>query len=110
MTARARNLRSELTGPERKLWNLLRNRRLGGLKFRRQRAIGPYVVDFFCNDANLVVELDGESHVGKAEEDEKRTAWLEENGLRVIRFTNDDVLAHEEAVATAIARAAGLDW
>ena len=107
---RARRLRRDSTVPERILWSYLRAGRLGGLKFRRQHAIKPFIVDFFCHDASLVIELDGETHVGRVEEDEARTRWLEGRGVHVIRFTNDDVLNHIEAVVNAIAKAAGLDW
>ena len=62
MIARARELRKKQTGPESKLWNAIRNRQLAGLKFRRQRVLGPYVVDFCCQEKKLIVELDGQSH------------------------------------------------
>jgi very-short-patch-repair endonuclease len=109
-TATARELRREMTGPERALWRILRGRRLGGLKFRRQVVIGRFVVDFACVEAKLVVEVDGMTHVGRGDEDDNRTQKIESEGWRVIRFTKDEALQHEEAVACAIARAAGLDW
>ena len=110
LTENARRLRRESTVPERILWGLLRNGGIGGLKFRRQQPIGPSIVDFICFDARLVVELDGLSHVGAGQKDDTRTRVLESKGLRVVRFTNDELLSDPESVAVAIARAAGLDW
>ncbi|QNN25389.1 endonuclease domain-containing protein [Planctomycetales bacterium ZRK34] len=106
MTQRARDLRKDSPTPERILWGYLRNRQLGGLKFRRQVPIDRYVADYYCADAKLIIELDGESHVGRAEYDERRTQVLESRGYRVLRFMNDDLLNHPEAVADAILRAA----
>ena len=108
MTQRARRLRREATVPERMLWGLLRNRRLLGLKFRRQVPIGPYVVDYLCEQEKLVVELDGMSHMGRQAEDDRRSAYLSDQGLRVARVTNDQVLADLEAVAVDILRAMGM--
>ena len=68
----ARQLRRNMTFPERKLWSLLRSRRLSGLKFRRQHTIGPYIADFACEARRLVVELDGASHDGQFERDSVR--------------------------------------
>ena len=107
LKARSRQLRHDMTHPERVLWSLLRNRRLGGLKFRRQVVIDRYVVDFICKERKLIVEVDGESHVGRATEDARRTGDLEGKGLQVLRVTNDDVLNDLEAVGMAILRAAG---
>ena len=106
----ARTLRRDSTFPERKLWSVLRNGRLGGLKFRRQYVVGPFIVDFYCATGEIAIELDGMSHVGQAEHDENREEYLKSKGLTVIRFTNDEVLESLDAVATAIARACGLDW
>ena len=85
----ARQLRNEATPAETRLWHFLRAGRLG-VKFRRQAAIGAYIVDFVCFSHNLIVELDGPQHVedkGK-EHDARRTAWLASRGFRVIRFRN----------------------
>jgi very-short-patch-repair endonuclease len=106
---RARKLRREATVPERLLWSVLRARRLAGLKFRRQYPIGPYIVDFYCQDARLVVEVDGMSHEDKQEQDAQREMYLREQGLRVFRVTNSDVNEDLEAVARAIVREAGID-
>jgi very-short-patch-repair endonuclease len=105
MTARARSLRCDSTFPERLLWGMLRGGRLEGFKFRRQHVIGTYVADYCCAEANLVIELVGESHVGRGEMDHARTEYLQAQGYRVIRFTNDDVLQSPDAVATAILEA-----
>ncbi len=109
MTQRSRSLRRGSTYPERALWSVLRNNRLKGLRFRRQQAVGRYVVDFYCAGAKLVVEVDGESHAGRADQDAKRSVYLEGRGLTVLRVTNDDVMGNLEAVAMAILDAAGVD-
>ena len=107
MIARARQLRRESTLVEQLLWGLLRDRRCAGLKFRRQQPVGPFVADFFCASARLVVELDGSIHEGQEAADEERQKYLEKQGLKVIRFTNESVLANLEAVAEEIAGACG---
>jgi len=106
MTARARRLRRQATVPERLLWGVLRGRRLGGLKFRRQAPVGPYVADFLCEAAKLVVEVDGESHGGRVAADAARTAHLASRGLTVVRVSNDDVLANLDEVAAYLLRVA----
>ena len=108
MIARARELRRESTFPERLLWSRLRNGRCAELKFRRQQPLGPYVVDYFCASARMVVELDGHSHEERDAQDEKRQEYLEQQGLRVIRFSNDEVLANLDGVVEAIATACTL--
>jgi very-short-patch-repair endonuclease len=107
-TERARQLRREMTMPERLLWSKLRARRLEGLKFRRQFVIGPYVADFCCPEKRLVVELDGDSHAGMEARDARRTAYLMAQGYRVIRYQNRDVLRDPTIIAEAIARELGL--
>ena len=78
------------------------------MKFRRQQSIGPYIVDFFCHEVALVVEVDGRSHDGQGMEDSRREAFLgEQERLQVLRVSNDDVLKNTEAVMFAILRAAG---
>ena len=101
----ARDLRSNPTGPERFMWNLLRTRRLAGWKFRRQAPIGPYIADFFCPDAKLVVELDGGQHQSQSKYDDDRTRWLEEQGYQVLRFWNNEVLGQSDAVLQTILKA-----
>jgi very-short-patch-repair endonuclease len=107
-TDRARKLRSTMTDAERRLWSGLRDRRLDGLKFRRQRQLGPYFVDFFCLEASLVVEADGAQHHQEVNAwyDYHRTKWLESAGYRVIRFANSDIQKYPAQVLTAIAEAA----
>ena len=101
----ARSLRQSETKAERKLWFLLRNRRLGGLKFRRQHPIGPFVTDFCCTEAKLIVELDGGQHALQRRSDKTRTAYLEAQGYRVLRFWNNDALGNTDAVLQRIALA-----
>ncbi len=99
---RARNLRAEMTEAEKKLWRRLRQRELNGYRFRRQVPIGPYIVDFACLAARVVVEVDGGQHLDDTRRDERRTAWLEERGYRVVRFWNPDVLTNTEGVLEEI--------
>ena len=90
------------------LWNRLRGGALAGLKFRRQQPIGPYIVDFFCHEVALVVEIDGRSHDDRGIEDARREAFLrEQQRVQVLRVSNDDVLRETESVLIAILRAAG---
>ncbi len=98
----ARKLRKNMTDTERFLWQHLRNRELGGYKFRRQRPVGPYIVDFVCLEKKLVVEVDGGQHVGQVELDTKRSDYLKEKGYRVLRFWNNEVLKETESVLTVI--------
>jgi very-short-patch-repair endonuclease len=95
---RARELRANLTDAERKLWYWIRKKRLHGLRFRRQVPIGPYIVDFACIERRLVIEVDGGQHGWQQVQDDKRTAWLEAHGWRVIRFWNNEVLGNIEGV------------
>jgi very-short-patch-repair endonuclease len=98
LVKRARELRQKQTPAEEVMWELVRNRQLAGLKFRRQHQIGPYIVDFFCDELKLVVELDGEIHSeeAQAKKDQKRTAYLESLGFSVLRFENDVFLNDPE--------------
>jgi very-short-patch-repair endonuclease len=107
-TDRARELRSKPTDAEKRLWSGLRDRRLGGLKFRRQHQLGPYYVDFFCHEASLIVEADGGQHHQEehAWYDYHRSKWLESAGYRVVRFSNVEILKHPTQVLEAIAEAA----
>src|SRR5438445_3347216 len=84
-TERARELRSNMSGTERRVWYRLRGRRLAGFKFRRQLSIGPYFVDFVCLSARLVVEIDGGEH-HELEPDQRKTSYLESQGFHVLRF------------------------
>ena len=97
----AREMRSHPTDVERDLWWRLRNRKLGGLKFRRQRPEGPYIADFVCLEAKLIVELDGAQHEGSIA-DRHRTQDLKRMGFDVIRFSNDEVRRDIDAVCERI--------
>ena len=106
MIRRARQLRRDQTHPERVLWYALRSRRLESFKFRRQRPMGRYVVDFVCLEHMLIIELDGESHDEfNYAHDVQRQAWLESQGYRVLRISNDDILNDMENVILAILKA-----
>jgi very-short-patch-repair endonuclease len=96
-----RRLRRQSTKAETKLWFALRDRRLGGFKFVRQEAIGPYVVDFICREKRLVVELDGGQHADNVR-DTVRDAALTADGYKVLRFWNSDILSNEEGVLTVV--------
>ena len=104
--ARARELRREQTPMELRLWEKLRHRQLGGLRFRRQHPIGRFIVDFYCPAHRLVIEIDGAVHGEQVERDQSRTAWLEEHGCKVLRFPNDDVRDELDRVLDSILRAA----
>jgi len=99
---RARELRRQSTDAESALWRALRSRRLRAYKFRRQHPIDHYVVDFVCLDARLIIEVDGGQH---ANEDPARERYLREQGFRVLRFWNHDVLANTAGVLEEIAAA-----
>ena len=98
----ARVLRKRMTDAERLLWRHLRNRELGGWKFRRQYPVGPFIVDFICVEKNVVIEVDGGQHAENEELDRQRSAYLNKMGYRVLRFWNNQVLQETEAVLTAI--------
>lgn len=106
----ARSMRRELTGAELKLWNELRAHRLMGLGFRRQVPIAGYIVDFFCAEHKLVVELDGSQHGEDTHRlrDRARDKQLQALGYTTLRFWNDDVLRDLDAVCNHIVAAAGL--
>jgi very-short-patch-repair endonuclease len=98
----ARSLRNAPTDAEIRLWAQLRRKQLGGFRFRRQQPIGAYVVDFFCPEAKLVIEVDGGQHSDQVAMDDIRSRWLEARGYRVIRFWNNEVLSNTEGVVLAI--------
>jgi very-short-patch-repair endonuclease len=99
---RANSLKSNMTEAERALWNRIRNRQLGGFKFVRQQPIGPYIADFVCRQADLIIELDGSQHADSSH-DEKRTKVLNEHGYEVVRFWNNEVLRNLDGVLHIIA-------
>ena len=90
-----------MTDAARKLWHALRDRQLGGIKFRRQHPLGPYVLDFFSEEYKIVIEIDGGQHAD-SQSDEVRTVWLTAHGCRLLRFWNNDVLRNLPGVLEAI--------
>jgi len=104
ITRLAREMRQAPTDAEQRLWHFLRDRQLGGYKFRRQHPIDRYIADLICIEARLIVELDGGQHaeIEQQQKDEERTRFFESRGFRVLRFWNDEVLTHTEDVLAAI--------
>ena len=94
----AHKLRTDMTDAEHTLWSYLRRKQIGGLRFRRQQPIGPYIADFYCPAAKLVVELDGGQHTERARRqyDEARTRWLESEGFHVLRIANCELSSKRE--------------
>ncbi|MBI3196231.1 MAG: endonuclease domain-containing protein [Rhodospirillales bacterium] len=99
---RARDLRRDGSRAERVCWELLRDRRLSGVKFRRQHPIGRYVADFACISRGLVIEVDGEHHAYQVEADERRTTAMEQEGWRVLRFWASEVVQNPEGIWVVI--------
>ena len=99
---RARALRANATDAERRLWSRLRQKQIDDFRFRRQQPVGPYIVDFFCPEASLIIEVDGGQHAIREAEDKARTLWLEARGYRMLRFWNNDVLQNIEGVLVTI--------
>ncbi len=93
-----------MTDAEHALWRILRNRQFAGVKVRRQVSIGPYIADFVCYDARLVIEADGGQH-NESKADNLRDVWFAGQGFRVLRFWNNEILSNPEGVATIIALA-----
>ncbi|MET4682809.1 endonuclease domain-containing protein [Brevundimonas faecalis] len=106
---RARRMRRSLTPPEAQLWAILKGRKLAGLKFRRQHPIGPYILDFYCAEAKLAVEVDGSLHWNpdQMSHDRRRTAWLKTQGVEVLRLASIDVGKEMEGVLGLIRLKAG---
>ncbi len=100
---RARSLRKDMTPPERRLWHFLRVRP-GGFKFRRQHPLGPYILDFFCYESAVAIEVDGLAHdLGRhPQRDIRRDAWISEQGVRTLRFLATDVRDDSESVLDMI--------
>lgn len=99
---RARALRENATDAERRLWHRLKGKQMLGFDFDRQRMIDNFIVDFYCKDLLLAIEVDGLSHVGKESYDRQRQAKLEGMGVTFLRFTNDEVAFHMPDVLTTI--------
>lgn len=104
MLARARQLRREATPAEHRLWSVLRRRGLDGWRFRRQHPVDDYILDFYCPGARLAVEIDGRQHASEEalRYDDERTRGLAARGIRVLRFTNDDVVQRPAFVVDQI--------
>lgn len=107
-----RQLRRNSTEAEALLWTLLRGRRFGSVKFRRQHPCGPFILDFFCMRKKLAIELDGGQHFEEAGQayDARRDAYLAEQGIRVLRFGSNLIFTQRESVLMAIAAAVGVEW
>ena len=104
---RCRELRQTATDAERLLWGLIRDRQLCGARFRRQHPVGPFILDFYCHEAKLAIELDGGVHTDpeQAHRDAERAKALEVEGIRVLRFWNHEVFTDIEGVLAAIEKA-----
>ncbi len=100
---RAGKLRTKQTMPEVLLWARIRAHRFQGVSFRRQHALGPYIVDFYAPSVKLVIELDGSQHLDHSAYDTRRSAYLEAQGCRVLRFWNNDILNNLDDVLAEIA-------
>ncbi len=105
MKKRARELRYFQTQAEAMLWSYLRNRKVAGLKFRRQFPLGPYIADFCCLEKRLIIEIDGDIHEKEIDRDSNRTEALQHQGFRVMRFWNDEVVLDAEGVCEKIKEA-----
>jgi len=105
--SRARDLRKRMTPEERMLWRRLRRNGLEGIHFRRQQVIDGFIVDFYCNQAGVVIEIDGPVHDQMVEDDRQRDAALHDRGLRVIHVTNQEIRSNLELVLQRIARSCG---
>ncbi|MCE4069902.1 MULTISPECIES: endonuclease domain-containing protein [Pseudomonas] len=101
LTQFSKQLRTDQTKAELALWHHLRAHRFLGLKFRRQKVIGPYIIDFICHEHMLIIELDGGQHLDSGR-DRERDAWLKTKGFKVLRFWNHDVLLKVDSVLEAI--------
>jgi very-short-patch-repair endonuclease len=112
LRARAKENRTNLTPPERALWEIVRGKRLGGFKFVRQAVRPPFLPDFAVRSQRFIVELDGDTHGSDAAQayDARRTVILEDQGWRVLRIPNNEVMTNPEGVARAILLALGKDW
>lgn len=99
---RVRAMRKQATEPEQRLWARLRNRQLGGFKFRRQVWLDAYIADFYCAELRLVIEVDGDGHAAREAADRQRSQALAREGFRIIRFANADVMTNIEGILEAI--------
>jgi len=93
------NLRRKATPAEKELWKLLKNSQVEGLKFRRQHSIGPYIVDFYCSMIGLIIELDGQAHIGNEAYDEQRTSFIKQmTGVHILRYENRFVFERPDSI------------
>jgi very-short-patch-repair endonuclease len=106
MVAKARRLRGALSDAEQKLWRALRRDQIRGLSFRRQHAVGPYVLDFYCPAIRFAIEVDGGQHnlTHERKRDQERTEWLKRRGIHLIRFWNNDIFGNLDGVLSEIVR------
>jgi adenine-specific DNA-methyltransferase len=102
LKAYAREMRKRMPTAEQLLWYLIRNRRIAGAKFRRQHPVGRYILDFYCVEKKLAVELDGGQHSEQQNYDQQRDAYLEQQGIEVLRFWNNQMLLETEVVLESI--------
>ncbi|MGN6388857.1 MAG: endonuclease domain-containing protein [Burkholderiaceae bacterium] len=100
-------MRKNQTDAEKRFWMAVRNRQVSQLKFRRQVALGKYIVDFVCFERGLIIELDGGQHADNVEYDCERTRWLEQQGFHVLRFWNNDVMSNLEGVLATVVERTG---
>jgi very-short-patch-repair endonuclease len=98
----ARKLRNNCTLAEVLVWNCIKNNQVRGLKFHRQKPIGNYIVDFFCYEKMLAIEIDGESHEYKKEYDNKRTAYLNSLGIKILRFIDKEIKENPSGIIVII--------
>lgn len=101
-TVFARQLRRDMTLAEARLWSAIRNNSLG-YRIRRQHPLGPFIADFYCHEARLVIEVDGPIHETQVVRDAQRDAWIAEQGIEVLRFKNDQVIAEMPGVLDVLA-------
>ncbi|HLC17973.1 MAG TPA: DUF559 domain-containing protein [Thermodesulfobacteriota bacterium] len=103
-TVISKNLRKNATEAENLLWRYLRSKQLEGLKFRRQEPVSDYIVDFVCFEKRIIIEVDGGQHALDKDRDDKRDRWLKEQGFKVLRFWNNEVLGNIEGVFETIGK------
>lgn len=96
------NLRKDPTDAEKLLWRHLKSKQFEGLKFRRQQPIGKYIVDFICFEKGIIIEADGGQHAAESAKDQMRDVWLKDEGFKVLRFWNNDILGNIEGVMESV--------
>jgi len=104
LEGRRQNLRKQQTEAERIFWNIVRGRKFSNLKFRRQFSVGPYILDFYCPEIGLAVEIDGGQHATEVAYDDARTKFINKLGIKVIRFWNNDLTKNASGVYDELAR------